>query len=154
MGFKTVCVHGHVYASGLSPIMSISLEMCTHQVASAAALLFVLVYLTVWCGIYPRYISLSSNLDPFIQCCPFCISSEDIYSSVRFLKPTFYCNAKPLALGRRVGLNPQRDHSALEIPTCWCPKSLADPTQSLTDPTQSLTDPMRPQREQVEYRSR
>ena len=49
----------------------------------------------------------------------------------------FHCNWKPH------GLDPQRDHLALEIPTCWYPKSLANPTQSLTDPTRSLTDPTR-----------
>ena len=30
-----------------------------------------------------------------------------------FCKPKFHCDAKPLALGRRVGLDPKRDHLAL-----------------------------------------
>ena len=59
------------------------------------------------------------------------------------VKPIFHCNAKPLALGRRVGLDPQRNLLPLDIPTFWFPKSLADPTQTLTD----QCDPM-------EYRSR
>ena len=55
-----------------------------------------------------------------------------------FLRPIFHCNAKPLALGRRVGLDPQRDLFALETPTCWYPKANAKhyrPTQTLKDPT-------------------
>ena len=45
------------------------------------------------------------------------------------VKPIFHCNAKPLALGLRVGLDPQRDNFKLGIPTCWYLKSLADPTR-------------------------
>ena len=67
------------------------------------------------------------------------------------VKPIFYCDVKPLAVGCRIGLDPQHNHLALEIPTCWSSKSLADPTQSLAGPMQSLTDPTRPQCKQVEY---
>ena len=77
------------------------------------------------------------------------------------LKPIFHCNAKPLVLGRRIGLDPQRDHFALEIPTCCYLKSLADPTRIPMDPTLSLMDPTRviitqceTQRKPVEYGSR
>ena len=58
------------------------------------------------------------------------------------VKAIFHCNAKPLALGPRVGLDPQRDDFALGIRTCWYLKTLADPTQSLTDPKRSLARPM------------
>ena len=34
-------------------------------------------------------------------------------------KPIFHCDAKPLASGPCVGLQPQRDDFALPIPTCW-----------------------------------
>ena len=39
-------------------------------------------------------------------------------------KPLFHCNAKPLALGPRVGLDPQRDDFVLGIPACWYLKSV------------------------------
>ena len=39
-------------------------------------------------------------------------------------KPIFHCNAKPFALGPRVGLDPQRHNFALGIPTCWYLKTL------------------------------
>ena len=35
------------------------------------------------------------------------------------LKPIFHCDAKPLALGPGVGLDPQRHNFVLGIPTCW-----------------------------------
>ena len=38
------------------------------------------------------------------------------------IKPIFHCEAKLLALGPRVGLEPQHDNFALPIPTCWYPK--------------------------------
>ena len=44
------------------------------------------------------------------------------------LKPIFHCNAKPLTLGPRVGLDPQREILALGIPTCWYLKTLAGQT--------------------------
>ena len=44
------------------------------------------------------------------------------YSPV--LKPIFHCDAKPLALGPHVWLDPQRDDFALPIPTCWYLKML------------------------------
>ena len=36
---------------------------------------------------------------------------------------SLYSNAKPLALGPCVGLDPQRNDSSLGIPTCWYLKS-------------------------------
>ena len=44
------------------------------------------------------------------------------------VKPIFHYNAKPLALGRRVSLDPQRDLLALDIPTFWFPKRNLSPT--------------------------
>ena len=38
--------------------------------------------------------------------------------------PIFHCNAILLALGPRVGLDPQRHNFALGIPTCWYLKTL------------------------------
>ena len=38
--------------------------------------------------------------------------------------PIFHCDAKPLALGPRVGLDPQCDDFALSVPTCWYLKTL------------------------------
>ena len=55
-----------------------------------------------------------------------------LYDSENSVKSIFHCNAKPLALGRCVGLDPQRDIFALDITTCWFQKSLADPTHSQT----------------------
>ena len=43
---------------------------------------------------------------------------------VTTVKPIFHCNAKTLALGRRVGQYPQRESFALGIPTCWYLKML------------------------------
>ena len=63
----------------------------------------------------------------------------------------FTATRNPLTLGCHVGLDPQRDHFALEIPTCWYRKSLPDPTRLPADPPRSLTDPTRAQHEQVEY---
>ena len=40
------------------------------------------------------------------------------------LKPIFHCDAKPLALGLGVGLEPQHNDFALPIPTCWYLKTL------------------------------
>ena len=40
------------------------------------------------------------------------------------LKPIFHCDAKPFALGPDVGLDPQRQNFASEIPTCWYLKTL------------------------------
>ena len=40
------------------------------------------------------------------------------------LKPIFHCDAKPFVLAPRVGLDPQRHHFALGIPTCWYLKTL------------------------------
>ena len=61
--------------------------------------------------------------------------------SMCFLKPIFRCTPKALVLGVLSQSRPQRDDFALPIPTCWYPKSLADPTVSLTDQTRGLTDP-------------
>ena len=50
------------------------------------------------------------------------------------LKPTFHYDAKPFALGPRVGLDPQRHNFVLGIPTCWYLKWLKfelPPTQML-----------------------
>ena len=44
------------------------------------------------------------------------------YSPV--LKPIFHCDAKPLALGPLVWLDPKCDDFALPIPTCWYLKML------------------------------
>ena len=57
-----------------------------------------------------------------------------VHPDTQTLKPILYCNAKPFALGRHVSV-PQLDHFALDIPTCWYPKSLADPTQVPMNPT-------------------
>ena len=57
------------------------------------------------------------------------------------LSHIFHCNVKPLAFGRRFGLDPQRDNLR------WRYQCLADPTPSLEDPTPSLADPSEP----VEY---
>ena len=85
------------------------------------------------------------------------------------LKPIFHCNMNSHALGSRVWYDPQHEHFAFPIPTCWYTKrllystwSLLYPTQSLVYltrsleyPTRSLVDPMQAQRnlqrEQVEY---
>ena len=40
------------------------------------------------------------------------------------LKPIFHCDAKPFALGPRIGLDPQHHNFALGIPTCWFLKTL------------------------------
>ena len=40
------------------------------------------------------------------------------------LKPIFHCDAILFALGPGVGLDPQCHNFALEIPTCWYPKTL------------------------------
>ena len=40
------------------------------------------------------------------------------------LKPVFHCDANPLALGPRVGLDPQHDDFFLPISTCWYLKML------------------------------
>ena len=50
------------------------------------------------------------------------------------LKPIFHCEAKPIALGPGVGLDPQHHDFSLEIPTFWYPKTLKfalPPTQNL-----------------------
>ena len=47
--------------------------------------------------------------------------------TIQNVKPIFHCNAKSLALGPCVGLDPQRDDFALGIATCWYLKTLADP---------------------------
>ena len=50
------------------------------------------------------------------------------------VKPIFHCDAKPLALGPRFGLDPQRNDFALLIPTCWylkMPKFALPPTPTL-----------------------
>ena len=49
-------------------------------------------------------------------------------------KPIFHCDAKPFALDPGIDLDPQRHNLALEIPTCWYPKTLKfalTPTQIL-----------------------
>ena len=43
---------------------------------------------------------------------------------IHSLKPIFHCDAKPFALGPRVGLDTQRHNFALGIPTCWYLKTL------------------------------
>ena len=45
----------------------------------------------------------------------------------RHLKPIFHCNAKPLALGHRIGLDPQCNHFVLEIQHGGIQKAKAKP---------------------------
>ena len=69
------------------------------------------------------------------------------------LKLIFHCCAKPLALGPRVGLEPQYDDFELPIPTCWYLKAL----HTQCDPTRvnnAQCEPIMPKREPVEYGSR
>ena len=40
------------------------------------------------------------------------------------VKAIFHCDAKPFAMGPRIGLYPQRHNFALGIPTCWYLKML------------------------------
>ena len=54
-----------------------------------------------------------------------------------------HCNANGFDMRPRVGLDPQRVHFTLEIPTCWYLKTLADPTQASADPTRASADPTR-----------
>ena len=50
------------------------------------------------------------------------ISILRLLIKVKNLKPISHCDAKPLALGPGVGLDPQRHNFVLGIPTCWYPK--------------------------------
>ena len=68
--------------------------------------------------------------------------------------PIFHQNASPCALGSHAGQDPQIEHFALGISTCWYLKTLAHPTRSPFYPTQPPINLTRPQREQVEYSSR
>ena len=74
------------------------------------------------------------SIDPYDK--PRFIREKNLVTtSDYYLKPIFHCNTKPLALGHRVGLDPQRNDFTLPIPTCWYRKSLTDPTKKPMDPT-------------------
>ena len=57
------------------------------------------------------------------------IYSAPLENSHKEILDVFHCNAKPLALGPRLGLDPKHNEFALRIPSCWYLKSLVDPTQ-------------------------
>ena len=50
--------------------------------------------------------------------------SGGIWALDSFLKPIFHCDAKPFAVGPRIGLDPQRHNFMLGIPTCWYLKTI------------------------------
>ena len=68
------------------------------------------------------------------SCCPLqsyllsCKSATMILAATmakqKHCKPIFHSDARPLALGPCVGLNPQRNDFVLPIPTCWYLKTL------------------------------
>ena len=51
------------------------------------------------------------------------LSATDTWLKIK-PKPIFHCDAKPFALGPRVGLDPKHHNFALRIPTCWYLKML------------------------------
>ena len=53
-----------------------------------------------------------------------CQGSSDGTHLLLCIKPIFHCDAKPLTLGPRFGLDPKHHNFALGKPTCWYLKSL------------------------------
>ena len=73
-----------------------------------------------------------------------------LYSDRSSLKPIFHQNVNPLEL--KLGGITQSETSLLAIPTCWCPRSLADPTWTPSKPNANpLWTQSNPTCEQVEY---
>ena len=68
----------------------------------------------------------------------------------RIVKPIFHCDAKPLASGPGVGLDPQRHNFGLGISTCWYLKTRKHPTPNL----KFALPYAKPKRKSVEYRLR
>ena len=70
------------------------------------------------------------------------------------VKPIFHCKAKPLTLGLRVWLYPQRETFTLPLQTCWYLKTLAHPTRSPHIQHEPLHTQCNLQHESVEYKLR
>ena len=73
---------------------------------------------------------------------------------VSILKPRFHCDAKPLALGPGVGLDPQRHNFVLGIPTCWYLKNAKICFTPNAKPKICVSPNAKPQCKSVEYRLR
>ena len=70
------------------------------------------------------------------------------------VKPILHCNAKPLTLGRRVGLDPKSDLFALELPTCGYLKANTMHHRPNSNPQGPNAKPPRTQRKPMGYSSR
>ena len=96
---------------------------------------------TLWCSILSRskeQVSLSVSFrkkakNTIISFFIFYIKATDSY--IRYTLAHIPTECIHFALGLCIACDPQRKCSALPIPTCWYPKTLANPTQTLTDPT-------------------
>ena len=67
---------------------------------------------------------------------------DDWSSVIVQIKPIFHCNAKPLALGPRIGLDPQHDVTYTNMLVSKMPMpGLVDPMPGLADPTSGLGHP-------------
>ena len=72
----------------------------------------------------PPFEHLTNDFDTFklseksLYCFRLCSDLHPCLSQIK-VKPMFHCDAKPLALGPGIGLDPQRHNFALGIPTRW-----------------------------------
>ena len=92
-------------------------------------------YMYIYTYIYTYiYIHIYMNIYVCMYVCMYVICSikfqNNVHSVTIRLKPIFHCDAKPLALGPDVGLDPQHHIFALPIPTCWYLKMLKFPLPS------------------------